>query len=109
MPAAEREQWQQLWSDLAALTAARPRARGRVQAARGHWDRAAAEFKRIIDYPELEFTDPVVIAARLSLAKTYLAAGDPAKAQATYREFLDLWKSADEDIPILKQARGAVR
>ena len=31
-------------------------------------------------------------------------AGDTAKARAAYREFLTLWKDADPDIPILKQA-----
>jgi hypothetical protein len=33
-------------------------------------------------------------------------AGDTAKAKAGYNEFLTLWKDADHDIPILKQARA---
>jgi hypothetical protein len=32
--------------------------------------------------------------------------GDTAKARATYEEFLALWKDADPDIPILKQAKA---
>jgi hypothetical protein len=31
--------------------------------------------------------------------------GDTAKARATYQDFLTLWKDADSDIPILKQAQ----
>ena len=48
LPAAEREQWQKLWSDVSALIAAGPLAQGRVQSARGHSDRAAAEFTRAL-------------------------------------------------------------
>jgi hypothetical protein len=32
--------------------------------------------------------------------------GDKAKAQAAYQEFLTLWKDADPDIPILKEAKA---
>jgi len=52
LPAAERAEWQKLWSDVSALIAAGPLAKGRVQAARGHWDRAAAEFTRALASPE---------------------------------------------------------
>jgi eukaryotic-like serine/threonine-protein kinase len=32
--------------------------------------------------------------------------GDTAKAKAAYQDFLTLWKDADSDIPILKQAKA---
>jgi hypothetical protein len=32
--------------------------------------------------------------------------GDVAKAKAAYKDFLTLWKDADPDIPILKQAKA---
>jgi eukaryotic-like serine/threonine-protein kinase len=32
-------------------------------------------------------------------------AGDTAKAKAAYQEFFTLWKDADPDVPILKQAK----
>jgi hypothetical protein len=32
--------------------------------------------------------------------------GDPAKARTAYQDFLNLWKDADPDIPILKQAKA---
>ncbi len=32
-------------------------------------------------------------------------AGDTAKAKTAYQDFLTLWKNADPDIPILKEAK----
>jgi hypothetical protein len=32
--------------------------------------------------------------------------GDPAKARAAYKDFLTLWKDADPDIPIVKEAKA---
>jgi eukaryotic-like serine/threonine-protein kinase len=36
----------------------------------------------------------------------YVSQGDTAKAKAAYQDFLTLWKDADTDIPILKQAKA---
>jgi eukaryotic-like serine/threonine-protein kinase len=44
--------------------------------------------------------------ARLGLARALAAQGDTEKARAAYRDFMDLWKDADADIPILRQARA---
>jgi len=33
-------------------------------------------------------------------------AGESAKAESTYKDFLTLWKDADPDIPILKEAKA---
>jgi cytochrome c-type biogenesis protein CcmH/NrfG len=43
--------------------------------------------------------------ARLGLARAYAMQGDTAKARAAYQDFLTLWKGADPDIPILKEAK----
>jgi hypothetical protein len=32
--------------------------------------------------------------------------GDTARAKAAYQDFLTLWKDADPDVPILKQAKA---
>ena len=68
---------------------------------------AAAEFQRILDHPGILFSDPVGVAARMQMAKAYAAMGDQAKAHAAYQNLLDLWKNADEDIPLGKEARAA--
>ena len=40
------------------------------------------------------------------IVHTYAMQGDTAKAKAAYQDFLTLWKDADPDIPILKQAKA---
>jgi eukaryotic-like serine/threonine-protein kinase len=37
---------------------------------------------------------------------TYAMQGDTAKAKAAYQDFLTLWKDADPDVPILKEAKA---
>jgi hypothetical protein len=32
--------------------------------------------------------------------------GDTAKAKAAYQDFLSLWRDADPDVPILKEAKS---
>ncbi len=44
--------------------------------------------------------------ARLGLARAYALQGDTARARAAYRDFLTLWKDADPDVPILKEAQA---
>jgi hypothetical protein len=44
--------------------------------------------------------------AHLGLARAYAVSGDTAKAKAAYQDFFTLWKDADPDIPILKQAKA---
>jgi eukaryotic-like serine/threonine-protein kinase len=44
--------------------------------------------------------------ARLGLARAIALSGDPAKSRSAYQDFLTLWKDADPDIPILKQAKA---
>jgi len=43
--------------------------------------------------------------AHLGLARAYVLEGETAKAKTEYQNFLALWKDADPDIPILKQAK----
>ena len=44
--------------------------------------------------------------AQLGLARAYTLQGDTAKARTAYQDFLALWKDADPDIPIFKQAKA---
>ncbi len=72
---------------------------------------AAAEFQKFIDHYGLVTNFPWGALARLDLARAYAreASTDPAardKARAAYQNFLTLWKDADPDIPIYKQARA---
>jgi eukaryotic-like serine/threonine-protein kinase len=67
---------------------------------------AAAEFQKILDRPGLVGSDPVGALARLQIGRAYAMSGDQAKARTAYQDFLSLWKDADADIPILKQAQA---
>jgi serine/threonine protein kinase/tetratricopeptide (TPR) repeat protein len=68
--------------------------------------RAAAEFQKFIDHRGLVGNFPWGALARLGLARAYAMQGDTAKARTAYQDFLTLWKDADPDIPILKQAKA---
>ncbi len=67
---------------------------------------AAAEFQKILDHPGLVLNDPIGPMARLQLARALSASGDRAKSAVVYKDLLDLWKDADPDIPILKEAKA---
>ncbi len=67
---------------------------------------AVAAFKRVLDHRGMNPTSPVLPVAQLCLARAYAMAGDHSNARAAYRAFLDAWKDADADIPILKQAQA---
>jgi len=67
--------------------------------------RAAGEFQKFIEHRGLVGNFPWGVLARLGLARAYVMQGDTAKAKSAYQYFLTLWKDADPDIPILKQAK----
>ena len=50
--------------------------------------------------------DPIGALAHLQLGRALALSGDKAKAKAAYQDFLTLWKDADSDVPILKQAKA---
>jgi len=66
---------------------------------------AAAEFQKIIKYRGYLLNDPPGALPYLGLARAYATSGDTIKARAAYQDFLTLWKDADSDIPILRQAK----
>jgi tetratricopeptide (TPR) repeat protein len=67
---------------------------------------AAAEFQKFIDHRGVVANFPWAALARLGLARAYATQGDRAQAKSAYQDFLTLWKDADPDIPILKEAKA---
>jgi hypothetical protein len=65
---------------------------------------AAAEFQKIVDWRGVVANEPIGALAHLGLARSYALMGDGAKSSHAYNAFLFLWKDADPNIPILKQA-----
>ena len=66
---------------------------------------AAAEFQRVIETPDAFPLTAFRPLSRLGLARAYALQADTAKARAAYQDFFVLWKDADPDIPVLKQAK----
>ena len=67
---------------------------------------AVKEFQRITEHRSIVLVDPMDAMARLQLARALALSGDPVKAKSAYSELLTLWKDADPDIPVLKDARA---
>jgi serine/threonine protein kinase/tetratricopeptide (TPR) repeat protein len=72
---------------------------------------AAAEFQKFINHYGLVINEPWGALARLGLARAYAldAAHDQSareNARTAYQDFLTLWKNADPNLPILKQAQA---
>ena len=67
---------------------------------------AAAEFQKLLDHPGIALNFPLGVLAHLQMARAFVTTGDTAKAKGAYKDFLTLWKDADPDIPILKQAKA---
>jgi eukaryotic-like serine/threonine-protein kinase len=79
--------------------------RGEAYMAAGQ-EGAVAEFHKIIDHPGLVWNCATGALAHLELGRAYALAGDKAKARAAYQDFLTLWKDADSDVPVLKEAKA---
>jgi len=90
--------------------------RAQAYLASGDGPAAAAEFQKILDHRGLRLNDVTGALARVYLGRARAlearslqgAAAEDAKgkARAAYQDFLTLWKYADPDIPILKQAKA---
>jgi serine/threonine protein kinase/tetratricopeptide (TPR) repeat protein len=67
---------------------------------------AVTEFQTILDHRAIVGTDPIGALAHLQLGRAFDLSGDRTKAKAAYQDFFTLWKDADPDIPIQKQAKA---
>jgi serine/threonine protein kinase/tetratricopeptide (TPR) repeat protein len=80
--------------------------RGYVLLAAGQGKEAAAEFQRVLDHRGIVLNSPLGALAYVGLARGRAANGDNAGARTAYQDFFALWKGADSDVPILKQAKA---
>jgi eukaryotic-like serine/threonine-protein kinase len=80
--------------------------RGYANLAAPHLYDAEADFKEILDHRGTVANSPVGALAEVGLARARAQKGDAAGAKTSYEHFLTLWKDADPDIPILKQAKA---
>ena len=80
--------------------------RGQAYLAARQGSEAAIEFQKILDHRGVVVSDSIGALAHLQLGRAYALSGDKAKAKNAYQDFLTLWKDADPDIPLLKQAKA---
>jgi len=83
-----------------------PYLRGEAYLLLGRGDQAAAEFQKILDHRGVVLNFVIGALARLQLARAAAVSGDTASARKHYEEFLELWKGADADLPVLRAARA---
>jgi ATP/maltotriose-dependent transcriptional regulator MalT len=80
--------------------------RGLAYLAARQGEQAAVEFQKILDHSGLMMNEPIGALAHLGLGRAYALAGDLSKARIAYQDFLALWKDADTDVPIWKEAQA---
>jgi len=72
----------------------------------GRGKEAVDEFRKIVGHSGLVVSDPVGALAHLQMARAYRIAGDRTSAKAAYEEFLRLWRNADANLELLRDARS---
>jgi eukaryotic-like serine/threonine-protein kinase len=80
--------------------------RGEALIAAQRFAEAIPEFQKILHHRAIVGPDPIGALAHLQLGRAFVLSGDTIKAKAAYQDFLTLWKDADSDIPILRQAKA---
>ncbi len=80
--------------------------RGLAYLQAGEGQQAAAEFQKIVEHPWVALNFVTAALAQLQLGRAQAMMGDKAAARKSYQDFLTLWKDADPDIPIYKQAKA---
>ena len=83
-----------------------PYVRGLAYLASRNGAAAATEFQKLYDHPGIVGNEPIGALARLGMGRACAMSGNVSKAKAAYQEFFSLWKDADPDIPVLKQAKA---
>ena len=80
--------------------------RGLAYLQQGQGEQAAAEFQKMLTHRGVILNLPTAALAHLQLARAEAMSGNRAAARKSYEDFLALWKEADPDLPLLKQAQS---
>jgi len=80
--------------------------RGLAYLKAGRGTEAEQEFQKILALRSFAPADPLMSMAHLGLARAYTLQHDSQKSRMAYQDFFALWKDADPDLPILKEANA---
>jgi eukaryotic-like serine/threonine-protein kinase len=80
--------------------------RGRAYLKAKQGREAAAEFQKLLDHRQIGLTSAISSIAHLQLGRARALSGDNGGARTAYQDFFTLWKDADPDVPILKEAKA---
>jgi tetratricopeptide (TPR) repeat protein len=80
--------------------------RGAAYLAAKNGSAAITEFQKILDHSGVVGNEPIGALAHLGLGRAFALSGDSTKARTAYQDFFALWKNADPDVPILKEAKA---
>ena len=80
--------------------------RGLAYLQAGDGQHAATEFQKLLDHSGVVGPSVTGPLAHLQLGRAQVMMGDKAAARKSYQNFLTLWKDADPDIPIYRQAKA---
>src|ERR1035441_6251558 len=69
-------------------------------------EEAAAEFKKILGHRGIAKNSPLAALAQLQLARAQAMSGDKPAVRRSYQDFLELWRQADAELPLLKEAQA---
>jgi hypothetical protein len=79
--------------------------RGEARLRAGDAAGAVREFTSVLDNRGADPFSPVVAMAHLGLARAHARAGNVAESRRSYDTLLEIWKGADDDLPVLRTAR----
>jgi serine/threonine protein kinase/tetratricopeptide (TPR) repeat protein len=68
--------------------------------------KAAAEYQKILDHRGIDPWDVTYSLSHLGLGRAYALQGNTAAAKSAYQDFFAVWKDADPDLSVLKQAKA---
>ncbi|HXX17313.1 MAG TPA: hypothetical protein VEJ47_20595, partial [Candidatus Eremiobacteraceae bacterium] len=80
--------------------------RGQAYLTAGNSIAATAEFQKLLRHRGIVNNFVLGALAHLQIGRAYALSGNKVEARAAYNDFLTLWKDADPEIPVLKQAKA---
>ncbi|MGO9519883.1 MAG: protein kinase domain-containing protein, partial [Candidatus Korobacteraceae bacterium] len=80
--------------------------RGEAYLQAGQGQQAAMEFQKLLDHPGVVGLSVLGPLSHLQLARAQVMMGDRAAARKSYQDFFAIWKDADPDVPVYKQAKA---